>query len=278
MLYKDKAELIEILKRENLWTNKNLGQNFLVNPSVINKIVTAADIKSTDYIVEIGPGLGILTEQLAKNAKYVRTIELDKTLIPLLKRTLSPYKNIEIEIGTALKAKLPNEDYKLVANIPYYITSPLLKHFLQPKTPQEKAPTLIVLLVQKEVAEKICAKQGDHSILSLQTQIFGKPSIVTTVTKGNFHPQPKVDSAILKIETFPTPLISDMKIFNQITSISFNQKRKTLLNTIKFFTKLSKEETEKILKKAQINPSNRPQMLTLEEWQKLMNEIQRINP
>jgi len=277
MIYKDKGELVELLKKENLWTTKELGQNFLINPTVVNKIITAAEIDNKDYIVEVGPGLGILTEQLAQKADKVRTIELDKTLIPLLKRTLSAYKNVEIEIGTALKAKLPNEKYKLVANIPYYITSPLLKHFLQPKNPEEKAPKLIVLLVQKEVAEKICAKPGENSILSLQTQIFGKPSIVATVTKGNFYPAPKVDSAIIKIETYQTPLIEEMKLFNQITSIAFNQKRKTLLNTIKFFTKLSKEETESILNKAGIAPSHRPQMLSIEDWKNLMTALPQTN-
>ena len=154
MPYKNSKELVEFLKKENLWADKDLGQNFLVNFSILKKIIKAAELKPEDNVVEIGPGLGILTKELAKNVSHVHAIELDKNLIKILQRELASFSNINLEQGNALKSRLPVVSYKLVANIPYYITSPLLRHFLQPINPEEKRPTLIVLLVQKEVAKK----------------------------------------------------------------------------------------------------------------------------
>lgn len=275
MPYKNSKELVEFLKKENLWADKDLGQNFLVNFSILKKIIKAAELKPEDNVVEIGPGLGILTKELAKNVSHVHAIELDKNLIKILQRELASFSNINLEQGNALKSRLPVVSYKLVANIPYYITSPLLRHFLQPINPEEKRPTLIVLLVQKEVAKKICATDGKHSMLSLQTQIFGKPSIVEIVPKNDFYPQPKVDSAILKIEVYEEPLIQNMKKFQKITSISFAQRRKTLLNTLQNSTNLSKEDTEELLIKSGIDPQRRPQTLSIEEWNTLLKTLEK---
>lgn len=273
MPYTNKKELLELLKKYNLWANKDIGQNFLINFAVIVKIIKAAELKPDDNVVEVGPGLGILTRELAKHTGHVHTIELDRDIIPVLESELSTFSNINIEQGNALKAKLPNINYKLVANIPYHITSPLLQHFLNPKNPGEKRPTLIVLLIQKEVADKICAKDGKHNMLSLQTQVFGRPSIIAKVPPTDFHPQPKVESAIIKIEVFPEPLIEDFDTFDKLISAAFQQKRKTLLNSLSNLEELTREKTEKILIKSGIDPARRPQTLSIEEWDKLTSKI-----
>jgi 16S rRNA (adenine1518-N6/adenine1519-N6)-dimethyltransferase len=269
MTYTNKSELLALLKREKLWANKDISQNFLVNFNVIKKIIRAAELSPDDNVVEVGPGLGILTKELAKHVSHVHAIELDRDLIPVLQKELATFSNINLEQGNALKARLPNVNYKLVANIPYHITSPLLQHFLNPKNPEEKRPTLIVLLIQKEVAEKICAKNGKHNMLSLQTQIFGKPSIVAKVPPTDFYPQPKVESAIIKIEVFPKPLIDDFNTFNRIISAAFSQKRKTLLNSISSLEELTKEKTKELLKKAKIDPQERPQRLSIKDWKNI---------
>ena len=273
MPYTNTEELLELLKKHKLWNKKSLGQNFLVNPQIIEKITTAANVSLPDKILEIGPGLGILTENLLTKANHVRSIELDPNLIPILKQTFEKSKNFELIHADALTLKLPDYPYKLVANIPYYITSPLLNHYLQPKTPTEKRPSLIVLLVQKEVAEKICAREGDHSVLSLQVQIFGKPSIAGYVNKIQFFPQPKVDSAILKIEIFAQPLVENTDLFFKTIKMAFAQKRKTLLNSITNGLKITREATTKIFQNAGIDENRRPQTLTIEEWQKLMAQV-----
>mgnify|MGYP001572143366 FL=1 len=257
----------------NFIPKKHLGQNFLVDKTALEKIIAAAALNENDFVVEVGAGLGVLTVALAEKVKQVRAIEYDKRLIPILKKTFQNHQNIELVEADALRVKLPFHSYKLVANIPYYITSPLINHFLQPKTAEEKCPALIVLLVQKEVAEKICAKDGQHSILSLQTQIFGKPSIVGRVHKSSFNPKPKVDSAILKIEVYNKPLIQNTEAFFKLIGAAFSQKRKTLLNSLKNGLKLDKELNKEtvaaFLKKAGISPTRRPQTLTMGEWNAL---------
>lgn len=274
MTYSNTTELLDLLKKHHLWANKNLGQNFLVNPQVLTKIIEAAELQKEDEVVEVGPGLGILTAQLAQHAKKVTAIELDQRVIPILNEQLADFDNVEIQLDDALKTPLPTHEYKLVANIPYYITSPLLNHFLQPKAPQEKRPQLIVLLVQKEVAEKICAQTGDHTILSLQVQIFGQPKIVCSVNKSSFFPQPKIDSAVIKITTYPAPIISNTPLFFKIIKRAFAQRRKTLLNSLQNGFHLPKEKVTDLLEKAGIPPQTRPQALTIPQWQKLSNELE----
>ena len=283
-MYKNKEELLKLLQTLNITADKNLGQNFLTNTKIIDKIIESAEITEKDKIIEIGPGLGILTEQLLKKANKVHSIELDKTIIPYLKTTFGKNEKFTLEEGSALKAKLPTTPYKLVANIPYYITSPILRHYLDTK---ETKPTTIVLLVQKEVAEKLCAKEGNHSMLSLQTQIYGHPTIIKTIQAKEFYPAPKVDSAIIKIEVYKTPKITDTKLFKQITSISFNQKRKTLLNNLTGFIKSTtpraqksnnstyKQQATKLLQTTKINGALRPQQLTIKNWQDLINELEK---
>lgn len=277
MIYTNTSELIELLKRENLWAKKRFGQNFLVNPEVLQKIVRAAEITPKDNIVEIGPGLGILTEQLATNAQKVTSIELDQEIIPTLKKNIETHKNVEIILADALKIDLPTEPYKLVANIPYYITSPILNHYLQPKTPEQKRPSIIVLLVQKEVAEKVCAADGDHTILSLQVQAFGKPQIICKVGKNSFFPQPNVDSMVLKIETYPEPKITNIPIFFKLLKAAFHQRRKTLSNSLKNGLKITAEQAETLFKTSGIAPTARPQEISLDGWEKLIQAYESIS-
>ncbi len=277
MIYNNTEELVALLKKENLWAQKRLGQNFLVNMQALGNITKAAELTKQDHVLEIGPGLGILTEQLCLHAGTVTAIELDDSIIPTLKKNLRGNANVEILHQDALKTELPSRTYKLVANIPYYITSPILNHFLQPENPEQQRPSLIVLLVQKEVAQKICARDGDQSVLSLQVQAFGKPEIVCNVGKNSFFPQPKVDSAVLKITTFPVPRISDTETFFKLIKTAFGQKRKTLSNSLKELLSSNRENVGDFLKQAGIDAQRRPQTLSLEEWQKLVDIFSKLS-
>jgi len=270
MTYSNKQELIAILQKHGIYAQKKLGQNFLIDMGILAKIIDAANLTPTDFVMEIGPGLGVLTAELVKKTKQVLSIELDARLIPVLKENI-PADNLEIINADALQMPLPNTAYKLVANIPYYITSPILNHFLQPKTPPEKRPTLIVLLVQKEVAEKVCAKQGDHTVLSLQVQAFGQPEIVGKVPANSFFPAPDVDSAILRITPYSEPAIKDATLFFKLIHATFAQRRKTLSNSLQNGLGKSKEEIISALATAQIKPSARPQELSLPDWQRLLD-------
>ncbi len=270
MTYSNKNELLNLLHVEGLFAKKDLSQNFLFNIGVIKKIIATAEITPADHIVEVGPGLGFLTQELIKTAASVHAIELDRDIIPYIKKHFAHVKNFTLEEGNVLKAVLPGTNYKLVANIPYHITSPLITHFLRPKTESERRPDLIVLLVQKEVAEKICADTGSHNILSLSVQVFGKPEIVSIVSRNDFYPSPRVDSAILKIVPHPSPLISDFPKFKSLINSAFSQKRKTIANSLKIDS-LTKQETEKLLVSVGIDPMSRPQNLSIEDWRKLVS-------
>jgi len=268
MLYNNKQELLELLKREALFTEKKFGQNFLFNTHIIDRILEAADLQPTDQVVEVGPGLGILTLELAKRAAQVTTIELDQKLIPYLEKTFDDYQNIKILHQDVLESTPPATPYKLIANIPYYITSPILSHFLQVDPPSAR-PTSIVLLVQLEVAQKICAKAGDHGVLSLQTQIFAQPKIISKVSPGNFVPAPKVDSAILKLTVHPSPLVSHPQLFIDLIKKAFSQKRKTLLNSLEGWRGLDRTAISELLQKAAINPMERPQNLDIADFERI---------
>ncbi|MBI2453398.1 ribosomal RNA small subunit methyltransferase A [Candidatus Peregrinibacteria bacterium] len=255
---------------------KSLGQHFLINKNIIEKIVLEADIKSSDTIIEIGPGLGALTIKLAEKGGEIIAIEKDRRFIPLLKKTFKPFKNVEIIEGDALKFFPKIKNYKIVANIPYYITSPLLKHYLlDPFIKMEyAAPKLLLLLVQKEVAEKICAKEGKLNVLALNVQTFAKAKIIGIVKAGNFSPKPLVDSAIIKIAVYNKPLVrGDLKKYFDCIHAGFQSKRKNLLNALSHNLKKDKNEIGKILKDAKIDSTRRAETLTIKEWANLTNEM-----
>ena len=277
MAYKNTTELIEWLKKNNFWTNKSLGQNFLINPEIIKKIIDASGVKPKDNVIEVGPGPGILTMALLEAEAKVIAIELDDRLIPHLQELKKTNPHLNVVHADALKTELPTEPYKLVANIPYYITSPLISHYLQPKNPGELRPQTIVLLIQKEVAQKICVKDGDHSVLSLQVQIFGKPSIVDYVSKNNFFPAPKVDSAILKIDVYPEPAVEDIKLFFRLIKVAFAQRRKTLSNSLRSGINTTKEGLAELLKKSGIEPTIRPQELSVKDWNRIIQNLKLLD-
>ena len=260
-----------ILKRSGLRADKSFGQNFLQDASALEKIADAAEISGDDCVLEIGPGLGSLTRYLAVSAKEVTTVELDADLLPPLRAVLSPYPNVRVVHGDILKlsiSELINQpNYIVAANIPYNITSAILRHLLE----GDIKPRRIVLTVQKEVAERICAKPGDLSLLALSVQVYGKPAIVATVPANSFHPPPKVDSAILRIDIYDEPLIPSVFLnsFFKYIKAGFAQKRKMLRNSLASGLHIPPVDVKAWLTSAGIDPMRRAETLSIEEWKGL---------
>lgn len=240
---------------------KSLGQNFLTNPRVVERIIRAACLSKDELVVEIGPGFGILTEALLKAAKRVIAIEKDSRLCMSLRGSFKAgiYPNLTLIHADALEVPPPKEPYFLVANIPYGITSPLLDHFIRDNP--NRLPVRAVLLVQKEVAQKICAKPPRMNVLALHVQTFGKPKIIATVSRHNFQPIPKVDSAILKIEFSENVMVS--KKYFDLIHRGFSQKRKMLRSLL----------LPELLAKAGISGTRRAETLSIEEWKMLALEV-----
>jgi 16S rRNA (adenine1518-N6/adenine1519-N6)-dimethyltransferase len=260
-----------LLRRYDLRAHKGLGQNFLQDPLALEKIVSAAEIQLSDTVLEIGPGLGSLTRYLAVSAKEVVAVELDENLLPPLKAVLSPYQNVRLVPGDILKLspkdlKLEN-DYIVVANIPYYITSAVIRHLLE----SEVTPRRIVLTVQKEVAQRICAEPGDLSLLALSVQIYGKPHIAAHIPADAFFPAPKVDSAVLIIDIYSIPRIKEdlLNTFFKLIKAGFSQKRKTLRNSLSSGMHIPPTEATNLLTQVKIDPQRRAETLSIEEWEKL---------
>lgn len=253
-------EIREFCRKYLLRLNTDLGQHFLTDQNILDQIIEAANIEKDDHIVEIGPGIGVLTRELLKKTENVTAIEIDDRLIPILETFVED--KISAVQGNALKQTMPDHPYKIVANIPYHITSPLLRHvFLE----SEVIPTSMTLLIQREVAEKICSEK-DAGLLTILVKLFGTPRIVTTVPPKAFLPPPKVDSAVIHIDCFEKP-IADKETIEEIfrlTKIAFGQKRKMLRKTIG-----SLDGGMEMLEKAGIDGTRRPQTLSIEEWKKL---------
>ena len=263
-----------LLKHYGLRAHKGLGQNFLQDPLALEKIIEAAQIQPSDIVLEIGPGLGSLTRYLAVSAKEVIGVELDANLLPPLKAVLSPYANVRVIHSDILKL-LPEDlisekDYLVVANIPYYITSAVIRHLLE----RETKPRRIVLTVQREVAQRICAKPGDMSLLALSVQVYGKPRIGAHIPAGAFFPAPKVDSAVLVVDIYPSPLVKPelLDTFFQLIKAGFSQKRKTLRNALSSGLHISPTDAADLLNRANIDPQRRAETLSIEEWER-MSEI-----
>lgn len=260
------TEVRSTLRTFGLKLDKRLGQHFLIDQEILDVILDAAQIEDTDHIVEIGPGIGILTRELLKDAKTVTAIELDARMIPVLTQFVGPTLKPKLKIieGNALRVPLPTEPYKIVANIPYHITSPLLRHaFLQ----SPLRPTTMTLLIQREVAEKICDKES-AGMLTILVGLFGEPSVETIVPPSAFLPPPEVDSAVLHIRCFPKPLADPGTIDEvfRLTKIAFGQKRKMLRNSLG-----SLPEGPAIMETASIAPTRRPETLSIDEWIALAN-------
>lgn len=260
------------LRQSSIKAKKRLGQHFLVDRTVLETIISAAEVSPKDIVVEVGPGLGILTAELAKKAGNVITIELDTRLASDLKSKLSSISNVTIINADILEVNLANllgkkKDYKVVANIPYYITSPILHYFIG----SSYKPSMMVVMVQKEVGEAIVAKPGEMTVLSVSVQVYSKPKIISYVSPQSFYPPPKVDSAIIRFDMLPEPAVkvADINNFLAFVRCGFRSPRKQLRNSLAYGLNLKPAEIIPLLADSKIEPQRRPEMLTLAEWQQL---------
>jgi 16S rRNA (adenine1518-N6/adenine1519-N6)-dimethyltransferase len=262
-----------LLRQSKFKAKKRLGQHFLINEEVLKCITSAAELTPEDVIVEVGPGLGILTRRLAERVARVISVELDSRLVSMLRRSLSTYSNVSIIQGDILKIlpsqllEGPGQNYKVVANLPYYITSPVLRHFLEATF----KPSLMVVMVQKEVAEAIAAPPGKMSLLSVSVQFYSKPTIVSYVPAESFYPVPKVDSAILHFDVYSKPAIevSDIDSFFDMVRHGFSSPRKQLRNSLAQSLGMLPGQIALLLGEARIDAKRRAETLSLEEWQNL---------
>ena len=269
-----------LLKRHHLDPRKGLGQNFLVDQTVLNRIVQQSGVTGEDCVLEIGAGLGSLTRLLAETAAEVKAVEIDGRLIPALREVVGGYLNVEIIQGDILAmdaGKLAGRaGYGVVANIPYYITSAIIRHLLE----NPIKPGWMVLTMQREVAERICAQPGDLSLLALSVQVYGTPVILGVIPAQAFYPVPGVDSATLRIDLHPQSIFTDEQRgrFFTLIRMAFAQKRKMLRNNLAAGLHLSTEQVSRYLLAAGIDPERRAQTLNLVEWKTLVNELGELIP
>ncbi len=269
----------EVVRQVDFKPKKRLGQHFLANDHVVECILSAAEVNCGDIVVEVGPGLGVLTRALAKRVAKVIAVELDSKLVRMLRSGLSSFSNIKIIHADILKIvprQLLEDDlitseltgsYKVVANLPYYITSPVLRHFLEASL----KPSMMVVMVQKEVGEAIAATSGKMSLLSVRTQFYSNPTIVTYVPAKSFYPPPKVDSLVLRLDVYPKPPIevSDIDGFFDIVLQGFSSRRKQLRNSLAQALGMSPNQVALLLEKSGIEAKRRAETLSLEEWNRL---------
>jgi 16S rRNA (adenine1518-N6/adenine1519-N6)-dimethyltransferase len=265
----------DLLRQYGLRADRRLGQNFLYDKNLLEKIAFLAGIQKDDRVLEIGTGLGSLTRYLSIYAREVVTVELDGKLENILRVVLAPYENVRIIYGDILRLsptelKLP-PDYIVAANIPYNITSAIIRHLLE----SESKPRRIVLTIQKEVAERICKSPPDMSLLALSVQVYGLPTMEDLIPAEAFYPSPRVDSAVVRIEIYPEPLISNplLPVFFKLIKAGFGQKRKTLRNALSAGLKTSPSDIEAVLNQAGVNPQRRAETLSLEEWGNLAHSF-----
>lgn len=274
----------EILSKYGFEFSKSLGQNFLIDGNIVRKIAEKANITGEDYILEIGPGIGTLTEELAQRAKKVVAIELDKNLMPILDETLGEYKNVEIINGDVLKVdlkriieeKLDNGPVKVVANLPYYVTTPIITKLLESNLNLDS----IIVMVQKEVAERMKAKPGskDYGSLSVYVNFFSIPEIIIHVPKTVFMPQPKVDSAVIKLDIKKNLPDIDRDKFFRVIRAAFSKRRKTLLNSLSSYGfDIDKETIRETLENININPEIRAENLSVEDFIKISETLPPLN-
>lgn len=269
------AQTKRLLRQFDLQARKGLGQHFLIDGEVLRLIASAAELTPADVIVEVGPGLGVLTKELAQQAGRVIAIELDNKLAALLRQTLASFNNVtiinndvlQIEPGALLKEQKVGSLYKVVANLPYYIASPVLRHFLEARA----KPQTMMVMVQKEVAEAIVAKAGDMSLLSVSVQFYGEPRIISHVPAQCFYPAPKVDSALLRIDLYSqlAVAVSDEGSFFDLVRAGFAAPRKQMVNSLAQGLGRAKTEILPLLERADIASQRRAETLTLGEWARL---------
>ena len=275
----------EVVQKHNFKFSKSLGQNFLIDTNVIDRILEGARVKEGDYVIEVGPGIGTLTKEMGRSAEKVVAIEIDKTLIPILEETLVDFPNIEVinqdilkvNVQELVKEKLNGGPVKLVANLPYYITTPIVMKFLEEDIPV----TDIVVMVQKEVADRMNAKPStkDYGALSVAVQYYCDTEIVAKAPRHMFVPQPNVDSIVigLHVRDEKKYVVDNEDIFFKTVKASFGQRRKTLLNSLGGLGFLSKDQIREALQAANIDEKRRGETLSIDEFANLSNEINKFS-
>ena len=275
----------EVVNKHNFKFSKSLGQNFLIDDNVIDRILEGARLSETDRIIEVGPGIGTLTREMGKVAENVVAIEIDKTLIPILKETLADLDNVEVvnedilkvDVQGLINEKLNGGTVKLVANLPYYITTPIVMKFLEEDIPV----TDIVVMVQKEVADRMNAKPStkDYGALSVAVQYYCDTEIVAKAPRHMFVPQPNVDSIVigLHVRDEKKYVVDNEEIFFKTVKASFGQRRKTLLNSLGGLGFLSKDQIREALQAANIDEKRRGETLSIDEFANLSNEINKFS-
>ena len=280
----DPKRTIEVLQKYNFAFQKRFGQNFLIDTHVLEKIIASAEITKDDFVLEIGPGIGTMTQYLAEAAREVAAVEIDKTLIPILQNTLKEWNNVTVINNDILKVdirqlaleKNQGRPIKVVANLPYYITTPIIMGLFENQVPIES----ITIMVQKEVADRMQVGPGtkDYGALSLAVQYYARPEIVANVPPNCFMPRPKVGSAVIRLERYEQPpvQVKDEKLMFRLIRASFNQRRKTLVNGLKNSPELhfSKEEIEQALVNCGLPLTVRGEALTLEQFAQLANAFE----
>ena len=260
-----------LLRKYGIRPQKSLGQNFLADHNALLKIVRDAEVSASDRVLEIGAGLGNLTRLLAQQAQQVTAVEIDRRLYPALEEVLNPFDNVQLVQGDMLEMSLERlyteDGYLVVANIPYYITSAVIRHLLEAAV----KPGRIVLTIQREVAERILSKDEKMSLLSLSVQVYGDARITSHIPAGCFYPKPQVDSSVLIIDVDDQPKLSDEGIrwLFKLAHAAFNQKRKMLRNSLKPLLDGDEERLSMVLTGAEIDPQQRPETLSLDDWIRL---------
>lgn len=266
----------QLLANYDLQPKKSLGQNFLFDNNVLSRIIDAADLVAQDQVLEIGPGLGSLTQRLARHVSRVVAVELDGRFIPILQTQLAGFHNVELIHGDILDQNLADRfqsQYKVVANVPYYITGAILRHLFD----SINKPSLMVLTVQKEVAERITAVPPNMSLLSVSVQYYGQPRVITTIKAGAFWPRPDVDSSVVRIDLAGRQRVpvsqAQQDHFFRLVRAGFSQKRKQLQKNLRQLG-LNREEIALLLQKAGIDGRRRAQTLTVFEWLTLAKALE----
>lgn len=270
--------ITSILKKYDLRPDKGLGQNFLTDPNILDKITAIAGINPDDTVLEIGAGLGHMTAHLARTAGSVTAVELDHRLMPVLEENLASYSNIKLVKGDILnldpKDLVQEDGYLVVANIPYYITSRIIRHLLE----SDHKPARIILTIQYEVAQRICAKDGKLSLLALSVLLYGEPHLELRIPAGAFYPKPEVDSAVIKIDLHQEPLLetSLRNGFFEIVKAGFTHKRKTLRNSISKGLGWEAAKVENFLQSQGVDPRMRAENISIEQWLDLAHAYDKI--
>lgn len=278
-----KSELMSVLNKYNFSFSKSLGQNFLIDQNILNKIVSGSGINENTNVLEVGPGAGTLTRELCLKAKKVTAVEIDKALIPILNDVMSDFDNfnlinsdiLELNINELIKNEFDNESFTVVANLPYYITTPIIMNFLESELPVNS----MTLMIQKEVAARILTEPGtkDYGALSVAVQFYAEPGIICSASPHCFTPQPKVTSTVVNLKLYDKPKydVKNKEQFFKIVKSIFSQRRKTLVNSLSGspYLDLSKDKIIDVLKQMELNEKVRGEKLNIEQIAELSNII-----